>query len=285
MNKLIVCVISLTILVGCTPRTNTVEDKEKKVVHDIEKLLEDLPDPSSIPFLLKSIDVTFAENLVNSLDKIEAYKSDEDKLAMNMGVYAADISYLASFEKPELTMAYVRAFQTLGNELSDSTIFKEELLDKIKANLGSKATLSKLLTRMIVETSIQLEKDHHMSMAALALAGNFIEELYQAVNVIDDYHPTGPPKDWSKEKVASLVNLVLDQQQALEDLIQLIKDIPHDDTINDILLQLNILDNLYKMELTAIKENKATNPEYVADRKSMKAITLEIKRIREKIVE
>ena len=280
MNKLVVSILCIAVLASCKPKVNQAEEDEKKVVDDIEKLLEDLPDPSAIPFILKSIDATYAENLVNSLDNIESYKGNEDKLAMNMGVYAADVGYLASFEKPELTMAYVKACHALGVELGDSAIFKDDLIDSIEANLGDKAVLSKLLRGMIVETSVQLEKDHHLSMAALALTGSFIEELYQAVMVIDNYHGAGLSKEQSKQKVEPLVNLVLAQEEPLLDLIELLKDIPGDDTINGILLQLSILDNLYKSDLATIQENMAADPDYIADRRVMKAITLEIEGIR-----
>ena len=284
MSKLILLVLGLTILTNCKPKVNQAKEDEKKIIHDIEKLLADLPNPSAIPFTLKSIDATYAENLVNSLENIESYKGDEDKLALNMGVYAADASYLASFEKPKLTMTYVKACHNLGVQLGDSAIFKDDLIDKIEANLGDEATLSKLLRRMIVETSVQLEKDHHMSMAVLALAGSFIEELYQAVMFIDNYHSDGLSKEESKEKVEPLVNLVLAQEKPLLDFIELIKEIPRDSTISGILLQLSILDNLYKGDLATIQENMTADPDYIADRRVMKAITLEIEQIRESMV-
>jgi len=285
MNKLVICILSLAVLASCKPKATNEQNEEEKIVHDIDQLLKDLPNPSSIPFTLKAIDANFADSLVNSLDNLERYKGDEDKMAMNMGIYAADVSYVASFEKPELTMAYVKACHSIGEELGDSAIFQNDLLDNIEANLGNHDALSELLRGMIVETSIQLEKGHHLSMAALALTGSFIEELYQAVNVIDNYHAAGLSKDESKEKVAPLVDLVLGQEQPLLDLIKLIEDIPHDDTITGILLQLKILEDLYKGELATIKANVAADPDYIADRRVMKAITLEIESIREGIVE
>lgn len=283
MNKFVVCILSLAVLAGCNPKPKTGEDEntgEEKIIHDIDKLLEDLPDPSLLRTTLKSISADFGDSLVNSLDNLESYKGDEDKLALNMGIYAADVSYLASFGKMDLTMDYVKVCHSIGVSLGDSSIFKDGLIQEIRDNLNNEDGLSKLLKRMIVETSVQLEKDHHLSMAALALTGGFIEELYQAVNVIDNYHSAGLSKDQSKEKVAPLVNLVLGQEQPLLDLIKLIEDIPRDDTITGILLQLNILDNLYKGELVTIKENLAADPDYVADRRVMKAITLEVERIR-----
>ena len=78
--------------------------------------------------------------------------------------------------------------------------------------------------------------------------------------------------------------MVMDQEQPLKDLIQLIEDIPRDETITGILLQLTILDNLYKDEIAEIKKNMEADPDYIADRRVMKAITLEVEGIREGIV-
>ena len=247
MNKLLVCLLSLSILAACNKsKKNNEEEQEQQVIHDIDQLLSDLPDPSAIPYQLKAIDAEFADSLINSLDNMAKYKGDPDKMAMNMGVYSADVSYLASYGKSDMTMSYVKACHEIGEALGDSEIFKDDLLAKIESSLGNEEELSKHLRSMIVETSIQLEKDHHLSMAALALTGAFIEEMYQAVNVIDNYHGAGLSSEEDKAKVEPLVKLVLAQEQALLDLIKLIEDIPHDGAIREILSQLRILDNLYK---------------------------------------
>lgn len=285
MKRIFILLLALGFLGACNQnKKNAEQEQEEKVIHDIDKLLEDLPDPSAVPFTLKSIDAAFADSLVNSLDNLSRYEGDVDKLSLNMGVYAADVSYLASYEKPELTMKYVEACHKIGETLGDSAIFEQDLLDKIEANLGDEKQLSGLLRGMIVETSVQLEKDHHLSMAALALTGSFIEELYQAVNVIENFHDAGMTKAEEKSKVEPLVKLVLDQEQPLLDLIKLLEDIPHDQTIREIKTELGILDRLYKKDIANIKVKMDADPNYVVDRDEMFAITLEIERIRKSIV-
>lgn len=288
MKKLLFAVLSLSILAGCNPKKSSKEkedEKEQQVIHDIDKLLKDLPDPSAVPSTLKAIGAEFGDSLVNSLDNLERYMGNPDKLAMNMGVYAADVSYLASYGKTEMTLDYVKACHRIGETLGDSAIFKEDLMKKIEANINSERQLADLLRGMIVETSIQLEKDHHLSMAALALTGSFIEELYQAVNVIENYHDAGASGAEDKAQVEPLVKLVLDQEQPLLDLIKLLEDIPHDDTILEMMTELNILDRLYKGELAKVEEEMAADPNYVVDRDVMFAATLEIERIRARIIE
>lgn len=285
MKKLCYIILGCTLMASCNmKKSNGQEEQEQKVIHDIDKLLEDLPDPAAIPYTLKSIDAEFGDSLVNSLDNLSRYQGNEDKLALNMGVYSADVSYLASYNKPELTMQYVRTCHTIGETLGDSAIFDQDLLDKIQGSLNDDAALSGYLRSMIVETSVQLEKDHHLSMAALALTGSFIEELYQAVNVIENYHDANLSKEDEKIKIAPLVKLVMDQEKPLLDLIELLKDIPHDDIILEMMTHLNILDRLYKGELATIEAKMQEDPNFVIDRDIMFAVTLEIERIRADII-
>lgn len=285
MRNLLILLLAIGLLAGCKNTKKAEESREEQVIHDIDQLLADLPDPSAIPSILKSIGAQFGDSLVNSLSNLEKYKGDADKLAMNMGVYASDVSYLASYGKSELTMEYVKTCHTIGETLGDSAIYSQDLLDKIEANLDNEDELSKLLRGMIVETSVQLEKDHHLSMAALALTGSFVEELYQAVNVIENFHEAGMSAADEKAKVEPLVKLVLDQEQPLLDLIELLKDIPHDDTVLEMITMMNILDKLYKGELAEIETKMSEDPDFVVDRDMMFGVTLEIERIRALIIE
>ncbi len=288
MKNILLLASALLITFACSPKkaaTDTTEDSaEAKIIHDIDKLLADLPNPADIPSTLKAIEADFGDSLVNSLDNLSKYMGDEDKLALNMGVYAADVSYLAVYHKGDKTMDYVRMCHQIGEILGDSAIFKQDLLDHIEASLDDETQLSNYLRGMIVETSIQLEKDHHLSMAALALTGSFIEELYQAVNVIENYHRADMTKEQEKAKVEPLVKLVLAQEQPLLDLIQLLNDIPQDDTIRRLLIHLDILDRMYKGELAIIEEKLKEDPAFIVDRDIMYAATLEIERIRADII-
>jgi len=287
MKNLLFPLFAIALLLACNPKkatTEGAEDPDAKVIHDIDKLLADLPNPAAIPATLKAIDADFGDSLVNSLDNLSRYMGNEDKLALNMGVYAADVSYLAVYHRGERVMDYVHACHKIGEILGDSAIFKEDLLQQIEASLDNEEELSKHLRGMIVQTSVTLEEDHHLSMAALALAGSFIEELYQAVNVIENYHRSDMTKEEEVLRVEPLVKLVLGQEQPLLDLIQLLRDIPQDDTIRKVLIHLDILDKLYKDELELIEQKRKENPDFVVDRDLMFAATLEIERIRADIV-
>lgn len=256
---------------------------EEKTIHDIEQLLKDLPPPSLVPFTLKSIGASFDRAHTNSLESMEGYKSNTDKMALNMGVYASDISYLAAYGLEEDCMSYLKVSHQMAEFLGDSAIYDQSHIDEFRGHVkdGNEDEISRLLGKLFMETSIQMEEDHHLTMAGLALTGSFVEGLYQAVITLEAYDNS----DASKKILEPLVQIVLGEEEALRDIIQVLDDLPFDDTIAEIMTELSILDRLYKGDLQEISDKMASDPEFIVNKDMMRDITLEVKRIRKSITE
>ena len=255
---------------------------EEKIIHDIDQLLKDLPSPSLVPFTLKSIGAEFDEKLINSLDKASSYKGNPDKMALNMGVYASDISYLAAYLREEECIAYLKTSHSMAEALGDSAIYDQRHIDEFKRHMANEneEEISRLLSKLFMETSIQMEKDHHLTMAGLALTGSFVEGLYQAVITLEAYDNS----EESKKLLEPLAEIVLDEEKALRDIIQVLDDLPFDDTIAEMMLELGILDELYKGDLKEIREKQANEPNFIVSKEMMRDITSEVKRIRATII-
>jgi len=259
------------------------DQAEQQVIHDIEKLMADFPEPSLVPFTLKSIGAPFKDQLIHTLEKIDSYKDNTDKMALNMGVYASDISYLAAFGIEDKCIEYLRAAHSMAKFLGDSAIYNESDINEFRGHIasGNQKQISNILSKLFLETSVKMEEDHHLTMAGLALTGSFIEGLYHAVITLEQYPNTAE----NKKMLAPLVKIVLGEEQALLDLIQVLDDLPFDDTIADMMTELSILDRLYKGDLQQVEENIAKDPDYLPSKDVMRDITLEVKRIRGRITE
>lgn len=256
---------------------------EAKTIHDIDKLLEDLPSPSEIPFTLRSINAEFNERLINSLDSVDKYKGDRDKMAMNIGVFASDISYLAAYGREDDCISYINVAHDLAEIMGDSTIYDKAYLDSFKGHIKdqNKEEISKLLNTLFLKTSVQMEEDHHLTMAGLALTGSLIEGLYQAVVTIEEF-----PETKANDKLLEpLVRLVLDQEQTLQDVKKVLRDLPYDDTISKMVVYMTVLDELYKGDLKEVEEKMSSDPNFTLTKSMMEDITYEVKKIRESIVE
>ncbi len=257
--------------------------KDEKTIHDIEQLLKDLPPPSLVPFTLKEIGAGFDKAHINSLESMESYKSNRDKVALNMGVYASDISYLAAYGHEEDCIEYLKTSHKMAEFLGDSAIYGQAELNEFRGHIKdqNEEEISRILGKMFMETSIEMEESHHLTMAGLALTGSFVEGLYQAVITLETFSNTKE----NEKLLEPLVKIVLGEEQALLDIIKVLEDLPFDDTIADMITELSILDRLYKGDLQEIEEKMANDPNFILTRDVMRDITLEVKRVRKAITE
>ncbi|WP_089357924.1 hypothetical protein [Ekhidna lutea] len=288
-NKVLTILSLLIFLSGCTSSSSGKDEKskeelaEEKTMHDLEQLMEDFPDPSLVPFTLKSIGAEFDRAHINSLDNIESYKNNRDKMALNMGIYASDISYLAAYGHEEDCIDYLKASHTIAEFLGDSAIYNEDDLNEFRGHISSQneEEIGRILGKLFLETSLKMEEDHHLTMAGLALTGSFVEGLYQAVITLETY-PNTPE---NQKLLEPLVEIVIGEEQALLDILQVLNDLPFDDTIADMITELSILDRLYKGDLQDIEEKMESDPDFILTKDVMRDITLEVKRIRERITQ
>ena len=286
-SKVLTLLVCISFLISCTSSSSTGEEKtkeqlaEEKTIHDLEKLMEDLPPPSLVPFTLKSIGAGFDKQHINSLNNIENYKSNRDKMALNMGVYASDISYLAAYGHEEDCINYLKASHGMAEFLGDSAIYNENDLNEFRGHIANQneEEIAKILSKLFLETSVKMEEDHHLTMAGLALTGSFVEGLYQAVITLETF----PDTPENQKLLEPLVKIVLGEEEALLDIIQVLDDLPFDDTIADMITELSILDRLYKGDLQEIEVKMQSDPDFILTRDVMRDITLEVKRIRKRI--
>ena len=247
---------------GSSSQNSTLEQEaEAQTIHDIDQLLEDMPPPSLVPFTLMEVGAPFDQEHINPLSNVSSYMGDTDKLALNMGVYASDISYLAAYGKEDECINYLETAHNLAEMLGDSAIYDQSHLDEFRGHVANsnREEISSLLSKLFLETSVQLEEDHHLTMAGLALTGAFVEGLYQAVITIEK----SDNSEESKRLLEPLVQIVLSEEEALLDIIQVLDDLPYDETIGSIKIELSILDRLYKGDLVDVENEMAQNPDYI----------------------
>lgn len=288
--------IIAAVLVGCGGSSSEKEKKaaeqaafeeaEKKITSDLNTVIHDLPSPTEVPYLLQATGADYNPELVNTLDRLPRYETNEDESALNLGVYATDMGYLLSYEKISESREYMNACRKLAENLGVASVFDVKTMEEFQGNLNNPDSLNDILSRAIVEAEERLESADRVSIAALILTGSFIEGLYLAVKVIETY-PTDILDEANRNLILEpLVKVVLDQKKPLLDVIAMLKDLPQDDIIAKMINELNILRILYDGDLADIQEKIATNKgDFVITQDMLIDITTEVKRVRRDVVE
>ncbi len=261
------------------------DEAEKKIAEDITKVIEDLPAPTEVPYMLQAAGADYNEGLINGLESLDTYETIEDEAALNLGVYATDMGYLLSYDKVSESREYLEANQRLAEALNIASVFDLKTMESFQENLDNSDTLNSIISDAIEKAEVKLQKSDRVAVAALVLSGSFIEGLYLAVKVIEEYPTDVLDEDTRNLILEPLVRVILDQEKPLTDIIAMLKDLPQDKMITKMITELNILKLLYEGDLADIQQKISENTgNFMLTQDMLLDVTTEVKRIRADIV-
>lgn len=260
------------------------EQAETEVIDQIESIVYDIPSPSEIPFILEATGAEFNESLVNDIHKIDSYEITNDIAAMNLGVYSTDMGYLISYDKVQEALNYLSSTKNLADHLGVTASVNVELLKRFEDNLDNKDSLAFILNEAIDETDNFLQNDNRNRIAALLIAGSFIEGLYISTELIRTYPKDLLPDDVRNLVLTPLIRAILEQEKSLDDLISLMETINQENPVGSIKNHLNELKALY-VTLDIQKQIGESRPDMVINDTTLIDITEKVATIRNSITE
>lgn len=260
------------------------EAQKESLKQQIVDVADNIPSPTEIPYLLQATGADFNESLVNSRNKVDQYASRHDKAALNLGVYAADVGYLASYDKTQEAINYLNNCKTLADNLGVIGAFDVDLLRKFEANIGNKDSLSFLLDRTLKRTGEFLQDDNRNRLAALVLTGSFMEGLYISTGLIKTYPKDLLPDDQRNLVLTPIIQITLQQKKSVSELTKMLATVEQTDPIKGMVEDLKRLEAAYaNLNIEdQIKNNKAN---LVLSDKNLVEITEIVEKVRKDITE
>lgn len=260
------------------------DQAESDLKEQIQEVVYEIPSPSEIPFLLEATGAEFNQSLINDNTKADQYASRNDKAALNLGIYSADIGYLVSYDKVQEALTYMSSAKKLADNLGVTGAFDTQLIKRFENNLSRKDSLSYLLNETIHQTEAYLKDDDRNKLAALIITGSFIEGLYISTELIETYPKDILPEDSRNLVLTPLIRVVLEQQKSLEDLIKMLSTVENTEPVDKLIKDLRELDEDYdKLKIQdQIKENRA---DLILSDETLAEITKKVADIRNSITE
>lgn len=293
-NRLIyfcLCVVLAAGLVSCGKSSSDKDQNaadfqaaEDSLKQQIEEVVYNIPSPSEIPYLLQATGAEFNESLINSRKKVDQYTSRTDKAALNMGVYAADIGYLTSYDKTQEAIDYLNACKTLADNLGVIGSFDTQILEKFEKNISNKDSVTHLLDQTIKKTEIFLKDDSRNKLSSLVIAGSFIEGLYISTGLIKTYPKNLLPEDNRIQVLTPLMRVVLQQKKSVAELLKMLQTVEQTDPIVSIVNDLTALDKAYT-SLNIEEQIKNNRGDLVLSDKNLEEITNIVERLRKSITD
>jgi hypothetical protein len=258
------------------------DEANESLKEQIEGLTYNIPPPSEIPYMLQATGAEFNQSLVNSREKVNQYTTHNDQAALNLGVYAADIGYLTSYDKTQEALDYLTACKTLSEDLGLIGTFDAELLQKFEANISNKDSLTRLLDKTMKESEKFLKEDSRNKLSSLVVAGSFIEGLYIATGLIKSYPKNILPEDSRNIVLTPLIQVVLKQKSSVSEMVKVLDAAEATETVTSIKADFKQLEETYK-NLNIEEQIRNNRADLVLSDKNLEGITTLVEKIRKKI--
>lgn len=257
---------------------------EETLKDQIEDVMDNLPSPSEIPYLLQATGAEFNQSLVNDVKKVDQYTLKNDKAALNLGVYAADIGYLSSYEKTQESITYMATVKTLADKLGVIGSFDMSEMERFESNIANKDSLTSILDNSVKKTKDYLKDDSRDKLAALVLTGSFIEGLYISTGLIKSYPKNLLPDDSRNLVLTPLVRVILEQEKSVDELVKMLGIVEQVDPITTIVADLTSLQASYRA-LDIEEQIKNNNASLVLTDKNLVDITAIVEKMRKFITD
>lgn len=131
-------------------------------------------------------DMIYDGSLLNPTERADQYL-DSKKKTQALGIYMTDLAYAALFGRHEETLDYLETSKMLAEDININEAVDDALIKKARDNVDYLDSLYIISNDVFINILRFCEKDKRSNTVVMLSAGAFIESMYLAINMIDDY--------------------------------------------------------------------------------------------------
>lgn len=221
------------------------EDKSEE--HEmINNLIVSIPSPLETSFIIKESGAAYNSDFLNPIENVETY-TNEEKKALNMGVYGTDLGYINIYEKHLHTVSYVTCLKTLAEDLNVGHFFDMESIERMSSASDNMDSLLIESTKSYNEMDNFLREQNRSNLSVLMAIGAWAEGMHILAQV------------YQQTKQEDLKSKIAEQGIILDIISQLINFNKDDEEIKKLTPYINkIIDSYKNVEITEVEGETKT---------------------------
>lgn len=169
---------------GSGDEVNQESLEKEKLVKEAKKVMYSLPSPIETAMLIKRAGAEYNEEIMNPTTNVVNYNTNKSK-ALNMGVYGADLSYASIFDQTQTVMEYMAVSKKIADELGLLSTIDSKIVERLENNVNDRDSIIRIISETFMNSNSTLKEDNRPSIAAMILAGGWIEGLYIATTLAE----------------------------------------------------------------------------------------------------
>jgi hypothetical protein len=199
-------------------------------IKQAEKIFYTLPSPLESAMLIKSAGAFFDNNLLNPIENTSHYSTNRS-MGLNLGIYTCDLSFASLYDQTQLIIDYMNAAKKMADGLGILDAINEEDIKNLEENIHNTDVIMDIVSQTYLNSNSYLEDNNQPAIAALVLAGGWLEGLYISTQLVD-------MKDFNGNK---LVGRIIDQKLSVDILIDLLETSKGHPAVDELIAQVKIV--------------------------------------------
>ena len=178
----------------------------------VKKIFYNVPSPIEMTNIMQKAGAEFNPKILNKIDNVDGYIL-VNKMALNLGVYGADLSYTRIFDQIQMSVNILSSIRKLSDGLGIPQDKGSFAVNRIEENLNNRDSLLQIISDTYASADLYLKENDRGATAALIVTGGWVEGLYIATNIVGD------STDYNKE----ILNRIGEQKFSVNNLVELLK--------------------------------------------------------------
>lgn len=211
---------------------NQVNDAPDVNTEAVKEILQSIPSPIEISFLIKETGSNYNQVYLNNPDNKDSYTNSYKK-ALNLGVYGADLAYTNIYNKSQDGIYYLDAVTDMANGLDIGQFFDYSTLKELIKHNDNLDSLLLITTSNFEKINNYLQEKNRAQISVMLLYGGWVEGLH-LLNKVNQ----ATPNEEIKERIG-------EQKIMIEQLTELLGYYKFDPNVKKLLTDLGKLKKLY----------------------------------------
>ncbi len=199
-----------------------------------ETIFYTLPSPLESAMLIKSAGALFNDKFLNPIENTNNYNTNKS-MALNLGIYTCDLSFASLYDQTQLIINYMNAAKKMADGLGILEAISQEDIDRLEQNIHNTDVIMDIVSQTYLNSNSYLEDNGQPAIAAIVLAGGWIEGLYISTQLVD-------MKDFNGNK---LVGRIIDQKLSIDILINLLNNSKGNPAIDELIAQISKIKTVF----------------------------------------
>ena len=205
---------------GSRQSPGAIEDlstEERTGIESIDQIYHLYPSPGEMLGIIDMAEMSFDPELLHPVSEADRYEGTRAMTYM-LGLYMADLAYAALFERHEATLEYLETVKDLSEDIRIDQAIDDAMIEKARKNVEYLDSLYTISNEAFMNIMAFCERNERSNTVVMMSAGAFVESLYLAVNLIEDY-----------SEVEYLLQHLADQKYTIDNFMTFAESVQADD--------------------------------------------------------